>query len=473
MAALQAVQGDPPDEPAGGGGGSPARQLLTQLRRLELLVERLPEVLYVDRPGVPGREPRSSLWVSPQVESVLGVSRAEWTAGEDSRRRVMHVDDWPTASWQYEEWLKRGGVLVQEYRIVRPDTGEVVEVRDECLMLADPVTGETAVFGVISDVSAPHRLEEQLRAAEARHRALLDQIPGVVWTEPLPGNPDPPFVSAAVTEVFGATQEEWLREHWWEQHLHPDDRDRVLDAQHAAAARGESLRTEYRMTTASGREIVVSDVSRVVHYEGRPYAVQSVLEDVTELRHLDEAAALSTSHDPLTGLPGRPLLDQSLDQALARARRQGTEVVLLAVDLDHFQQVNETHGRRAGDDVLRIIASRLSQSARASDLVARRGADDYLVLLTDIEPDGGREGAPADAEGSGALRSSGDLVADTITRRILQSMRSPVVIAGAAVTISVTVGRAIYPRDAGDAAALLAAADESLMRAKHGLAGPA
>jgi GGDEF domain-containing protein len=247
----------------------------------------------------------------------------------------------------------------------------------------------------------------------------------------------------------------------------------VLDAQHAAAARGESLRTEYRMTTASGREIVVSDVSRVVHYEGRPYAVQSVLEDVTELRHLDEAAALSTSHDPLTGLPGRPLLDQSLDQALARARRQGTEVVLLAVDLDHFQQVNETHGRRAGDDVLRIIASRLSQSARASDLVARRGADDYLVLLTDIEPDGGREGAPADAEGSGALRSSGDLVADTITRRILQSMRSPVVIAGAAVTISVTVGRAIYPRDAGDAAALLAAADESLMRAKHGLAGPA
>lgn len=462
---------------------APMRQILSQLRRLEVLVEHVPAVLYIDRPILPGSRLHPTLYVGPQIEAILGVNARQWTDEDDLWQRLMHEDDWPAVSWQYEEWTARGGVLVQEYRMRRPDTGDTIWVRDDCAMLTDPLTGERVVFGVMIDISAQKRLEEQLRTAEARHRVLVEQFPGVVWIESLPGNSDAPFVSPAVDEVFGASPQEWLADAWWERHLHPDDRERVVRARRGAIATGGKLHTEYRIMTDAGREMWIADVSQVVSSNGRPWTVQSILDDVTTRKRAEERLDFRSSHDLLTGLANRALFDQSLVQAIARAHRQGSEVVVLLADVDDFKRVNDDYGHQAGDEVLRIIAARLSQSARASDLVARRGGDEYLVLLTDIATDkprfqlegpGGRgdagatTGSAEDGEdGEDRAAPGSDLVADRIVERVLRSMGAPIVLGDTTLTMSLSIGRAAYPRDANDAQALIAAADAAMYRVKH------
>ncbi len=85
-------------------------------------------------------------------------------------------------------------------------------------------------------------------------------------------------------------------------------------------------------------------------------------------------------HDELTGLPNRRLLDDRLDQALAHARRVGSKVAVLLLDLDHFKEVNDTFGHRVGDMTLQAVVTQLTSSIRASDTLARSGGDEFTVV---------------------------------------------------------------------------------------------
>ncbi|HEV8063377.1 MAG TPA: diguanylate cyclase, partial [Acidimicrobiales bacterium] len=350
----------------------------------------------------------------------------------------------------YNEYVERGGVLVQEYRVIRPDNGATVWIRDDCRMITNPGTGERFIVGVMLDVSAQKDLEQQLRTAEAKNRALIEQIPAVVWIEPLGGNPEPPFVSPTVSRFFGVERDQWFETNWWERHLHPDDRETVLEARRATIAEAGQLHTEYRMTTAGGRVIWVEEVSQVVLHDGRPWILQGLLDDVTQRKREEQQLAFRAYHDPLTGLANRPLFDESLDQALERAKRQGSEVAVLFADIDRFKQVNDQHGHGAGDEVLRVVASRLLHCARGSDVVARRGGDEYLLLLPDI---GGQSGE------SVTERGRADSVADMMTDRIVEAMRAPIDLPSGRLVLSLSVGRCVFPWDASDGAAMMAAAD--------------
>jgi diguanylate cyclase (GGDEF)-like protein/PAS domain S-box-containing protein len=368
----------------------------------------------------------------------------------------MHPDDWPEVSRSYAEYLERGDVLVQEYRFVKPDDGRLVWVRDDCAMTVDPVTGRRIILGVMLDITDQKLLEDQLREAEARNRALIEQIPSIVWIEPLNDNPEPAFVSASVEDVFGVAREQWLRSDWWERHLHPDDHDRVLESRQAIESGLGPVRSEYRMTTALGREIWVGEVSQVVTNQGKPWLLQGLLDDITMRKLAEEQLQFRASHDPLTGLANRALFDESLEQALARARRNNFEVVVLFVDVDGFKQVNDLHGHDAGDTVLRMVADRLVQCARESDVVARRGGDEFLVLLPDIGPS---------SLGTND-RHRGAAAADFIVRRVRHAMESPIELASGPIMVSLSVGRCVYPWDAPDSKTMMAVADATMYRAK-------
>ena len=160
-----------------------------------------------------------------------------------------------------------------------------------------------------------------------------------------------------------------------------------------------------------------------------------------QLRHL-------ASHDSLTGLPNRLLLDDRVAQAIAQANRQGHEFALLVVDLDRFKLINDSLGHRAGDDLLREVAQRLKGAVRAVDTTARLGGDEFVILV---------DGPATHAEAMG------------IGERAIEAMRPALRLLGIDVHISPSIGIAFYPRDGVTVDALLARADAAMYSAKeHG-----
>jgi diguanylate cyclase (GGDEF)-like protein len=158
-----------------------------------------------------------------------------------------------------------------------------------------------------------------------------------------------------------------------------------------------------------------------------------------QLRHL-------ASHDALTGLPNRLLLDDRIAQAIAQAQRNSHEFAVLVIDLDRFKLINDSLGHRAGDDLLREVAQRLSSAVRAIDTTARTGGDEFVILLA---------GPVTQTE------------ARAIGKRAIDVMEPSVRLLGIDVHISASVGVAFFPQDGSSVDSLLARADAAMYCAKE------
>lgn len=157
------------------------------------------------------------------------------------------------------------------------------------------------------------------------------------------------------------------------------------------------------------------------------------------LRHL-------ALHDALTGLPNRELFYDRLDRALMRARRQGTRVGLLYIDLDDFKLVNDRYGHPTGDALLREAAHRLKRSVRDSDTVSRIGGDEFVVVLDGV-------GTPGDAS--------------AVASKIREMLSRPFALGDYGVHVTPSVGLALYPDDGLDHTALLRHADTAMYEEKR------
>ncbi len=158
-----------------------------------------------------------------------------------------------------------------------------------------------------------------------------------------------------------------------------------------------------------------------------------------QLRHL-------ASHDALTGLPNRLLLDDRIAQAIVQAQRHAHEFAVLVVDLDRFKLINDSLGHRAGDELLREAAQRLSHAVRAVDTTARLGGDEFVILLG---------GPVTEAE------------AVEIGKRAIQLMEPAMRLLGIDVHISPSIGIAFFPRDGATVDTLIARADAAMYSAKE------
>ncbi|VEF25977.1 Cyclic di-GMP phosphodiesterase Gmr [Shewanella baltica] len=151
------------------------------------------------------------------------------------------------------------------------------------------------------------------------------------------------------------------------------------------------------------------------------------------------------NHDALTQLPNRALLDDRLAQALLSHQREQAHFALLFIDLDGFKQINDQHGHPIGDELLVQVAQKLTKVIRGSDTVARFGGDEFVILLNRVQ----------------------DLDAATqVADNILQALSSPLLIQGVSVSIAVSMGVVIYPRDGDTAIGLLKKADQLMYQAK-------
>lgn len=150
-------------------------------------------------------------------------------------------------------------------------------------------------------------------------------------------------------------------------------------------------------------------------------------------------------HDSLTGLPNRTVAEDRLEQALARARRARKSFALFCIDLDGFKTINDERGHDAGDEILRAVGLRLRNSLRHSDTLARMGGDEFLVLIEDC---------------------AGETAARSVAHSLVTCLQQPFVLGGRQVSLSGSVGIAMFPADGKNATQLRRQADLAMYRAK-------
>lgn len=166
--------------------------------------------------------------------------------------------------------------------------------------------------------------------------------------------------------------------------------------------------------------------------------------ELSERRRVEAELAYQASHDALTGLPNRALLYERLDEALARAGRQGGSLALLLMDLDRFKEINDTMGHQVGDKLLQRVGERLRDCVRETDTVARLGGDEFAILL----PSTGSDGAI--------------VVAETLIAALLEDHD----VGDETVDIGASIGVACFP-EAADTTTLLRHADVAMYAAKR------
>jgi diguanylate cyclase (GGDEF)-like protein len=188
------------------------------------------------------------------------------------------------------------------------------------------------------------------------------------------------------------------------------------------------------------------DQSAVVRDDqGQPLYRQGILLDITLQKELEQQLAYQAFHDPLTDLPNRALFADRLQHALARAERHHGLLAVLFIDLDDFKVVNDSLGHEAGDELLRVVATRLHASLRAGDTAARFGGDEFTVLLEDlVQPE---ETA-------------------IVATRLVAELATPVTVREREFVISASVGIALSYDGDLPADELLRQADVAMYRAK-------
>jgi diguanylate cyclase (GGDEF)-like protein len=164
----------------------------------------------------------------------------------------------------------------------------------------------------------------------------------------------------------------------------------------------------------------------------------------TALEQLSELAR-SAYRDTLTGTPNRVLMRDHLDAAIALAQREQRHFALFFIDFDHFRQINRQLGHAVGDEVLRLGAQRLGSVIRATDTLSRQGGDEFVALISQLK-------APDDAA--------------RVARKMLDALARPAEVAGHHLSLSASIGIAIYPEDGADAASLMEHADAAMYTSK-------
>lgn len=166
-----------------------------------------------------------------------------------------------------------------------------------------------------------------------------------------------------------------------------------------------------------------------------------------ELARQVEETAHAATHDALTGLANRYLLRDRLQHDIELARRHGTRVAVLFIDLDGFKEVNDTLGHNGGDALLRLAAQRIEKASRREDTVARYGGDEFVVVLNDLADE--RE-------------------AEVAAARFLDTFAEPIPWAGVNRKITASIGISVFPYDGDDIETLLQRADKAMYMAKEG-----
>jgi diguanylate cyclase (GGDEF)-like protein/PAS domain S-box-containing protein len=301
-------------------------------------------------------------------------------------------------------------------------------------------------YGVISlrTKAAREAAELALRATEEKLSSILDSIDNVVWSAT-----DHEFIylNSIVERIYGRPIDLFYNDkNLWFEVVHPDDRHAVRNA-HAELGRQSSFTREYRIVRPDGQIRWIEERARAIRNEfGHIQRYDGVAIDISERKAYEARIEYLADHDALTNLANRNLLGDRIAQAMAQARRHGSRLALLFLDLDRFKGVNDSFGHELGDALLLEVSNRLKIVVRDGDTVARQGGDEFIILLT-------------------AIHRPQDVAA--VAYKIFDAFSTPFMVRGRELFATTSIGATIFPEDGEDMQSLLRNADTAMYRAKE------
>jgi PAS domain S-box-containing protein len=293
------------------------RQLLD--KRLQAFIDQGPLTVYINRP----EGASSNVYMSPQLEAILGYTADEWAADPDFFEKVLHPDDrdWVLAEQRRTKAAREP--FRAEYRMTTRD-GRVRWFLDETHEIPGPGDEPAYRYGYLVEITKRKELEDEVRRAEERYRELVERLPLAIYIDRLDELSSNVYTSPHIEEMIGYSADQWSTESdLFVRILHPDDRERVLKEHERTRTTKEPLRTEYRVIAADERLIWIRDEAVIVAgREGMPM-LQGFMVDITERKTAEEAL-----HESQAEL-GR-------QKAYAEELLQLSPVAIVTLDLDEY-----------------------------------------------------------------------------------------------------------------------------------------
>ena len=307
-----------------------------------------------------------------------------------------------------------------------------------------------------------HQAMLDLRAAEARNAAVLNAIPDLLFELDIDGRyldyraPRADLLGAPAETLIGRTVAEMLP---------PAEAEVCMAALRSALERGYCNGAQIELQVEAGRAWFELSVSRKAVGAGEKPRFIVLSRNVTERKVAEARVARLAYYDSLTGLPNRQSFLDRVDREVVRAGQRREKLAVLFMDLDGFKTVNDTLGHATGDLILQWAAERLRDGLRPADLLSRpTGGGDFDGAGPELELELARLGGDEFTALLLNIEHPEDAVA--VARRIGKLMRKPFVVDGRDVTLSTSIGIALYPEDGADGVTLLKHADTAMYHAK-------
>jgi PAS domain S-box-containing protein len=245
------------------------------------LVEQLPLVTYIDELN----ESSSAIYMSPQIEPILGYSPGEWTADPDLFPKLLHPEDRERVLEEHRRGYRDGGSFSSEYRLVAKD-GRVVWFHDEVMVVTNGEGHPQHAQGFLLDVTERREAEEALLGSEERFRTMVSNVPGVIFRCAIDEDWTTEYISDAIEELTGYPASDFFasRVRPLVSIIHPEDREAVAEAIEAAVQEDRPYAVEYRVVTRDGSTRWVLERGQAVERPDGELVLDGAIFDATEAK---------------------------------------------------------------------------------------------------------------------------------------------------------------------------------------------